>query len=690
MHRLNRAEYDNTVRDLFGTALRPARDFPADDFAVGFDNVADALSLSPLHLELYDSAADQLLDELFGQATIPHVVTIYEAESAEFSADNGAIWDASQWILWSDGALHMDLVVQTAGDHLLSVEAFAHQAGDDFAQMAVEINGSEVAVFEVTADTLPAAHDIQTPLNVGIHALSIRFLNDSKHIETLDIGDDSEETTEDLDVVEPDVDVSDRNLIVDRLVVSGPVDVALPPSANADHILLCEPDAASGSDVQAEEGLCAEQVVSSFARNAWRRPIAASELAAKMSHYAAARAAGGSWNEGVRAGLKSVLLSPHFIFRVEVSGDPTQARQLNAYELASRLSYFLWSSMPDDRLFELAESGQLLVDDVLEAEVRRMLADSRAMALADNLGGTWLGIRRINEAQPSGDLFPDFNEGIRQAMADEMMVFVDSIFRTDRSMLDLVNSPTTVIDWRLAAYYGFDGLDADGPQEVVVPGRVGLLGKGGLMAALANPDETNPVRRGKWVLDNVVCDPPPPPEAGDAILSMPATDDEPKSIREQFEEHSSNPVCFGCHSQMDPIGFGLEVYNAAGQIREFNDLGDPIDASGSLTGTAFDGPAALANILAADPRVPTCITEKVATYALGRALNLGSPDDVGSSDLPWLEQVEEAFIASEHRFVALVSGIVLSDAFRWQGPAPTTSPPAGGESPADAESEVEP
>jgi hypothetical protein len=629
LRRLNRAEYDNTVRDLFGTAQHPADQFPADDFGLGFDNIGSVLSISPLHVEMYDLAADQLLDELFSFGALPADTWSWEAESGDWQADNGGLYDVTGWVLFEDGALTRPVWVTTAGDYTVSADAFGQEAGDEDASMAVVVDGVRVATFDLPAES--ARYDARVPLTVGQHRIGVEFLNDFKS--------------------PPDLD---RNLVVDRMVFSGPLDVPRPPAPGKALVIDCDPQ-------QMGEPECAEHVARTFGRRAWRRPLTEDEVASVMRGYGVARELGGSWEEGVRAELKALLLSPNFVYLVEV--DPVDGpRELTGFELAARLSYFLWSSTPDDRLLDLAQTGALREPATLETEARRMLADPRSDALIDNLAGQWLGIRKVDAAAPNPEKFPEWDSELQASMKDELTDYVRDVLRGDRPLQDLLTSEDTWLDARLAEHYGVPAPEGEGMQPAVVPGRAGLLARGGLLAALAYPTRTSPVVRGNWVLGNLLCSPPPPPPPG-----IPPLDEEPAepiSLREELEQHRADPACAVCHDQMDAIGLSMEEYDAIGRFRDVDDYGFPIDATGSLDGLgSFDGVAQLQALLAQDPRFPQCAVEKTFTYATGRG-----PTD---ADQLTLDELLVNFAGSGYRFEDLVLDIVMSRPFRWRnGDAP--------------------
>lgn len=636
LHRLNRREYDNTVRDLFGTTLRPAEAFPEDDFGYGFSNVAEVLSVSPLLVEMWEAAADDLLDELFAEGDQPAATETIEVEA--IAHDVGFEFFGWAWQLASEGSIEVPISAGQAGAYDLTVYAFGQGLEIGPPELDVALDGVSLGVVAVDADeAAPGAWTWPVQLTAGSHAVRLTYLNELK-----------EEGYDGL---------VDRNVAVDRLTLEGPLGVPSVPPAGAAGVLTCDP-------LQLGEAECAETVIHGFADRAWRRPITADELTGLLDLYALARNQGGDWNEGVRTALRATMLSPWFLYRVEIDADPTDLtpHPLSAYELASRLSYFLWSSLPDQRLFDLAESRALLRDDVLDAEVRRMLADPKAAALVDGLAVEWLFIDAVAASVPDPLKYTEWDEGIREAMLTESRLFTADILLGDRSMLDLVNAPETWVDARLAAWYGLPAPAGAGFVKVSTADtdRRGLLTQGGLLTANSYSTRTAPVKRGKWVLSYLMCEAPAPPPPGvppidDAVLP----DTGIVSLREQMELHRADPGCASCHQLMDPIGFGLEGFSAVGQPRTLDDNGAPVDSTGRLPdGRSFAGAAELADVLAADPGMPACMTSTVFTYALGRAPRV--------EDIALLETIQAEFAAGGHRFADLASAIARSPAFRWR------------------------
>ena len=629
LHRLNRAEYDNTVRDLLLTELRPAAEFPPDDFGEGFDNIADVLSLSPLHIEMYELAADRLIEDVLG-VTIAEELWHVEAESEDAVGSSGG-QHSSGWNLWANGTVTTTVTLPEDGTYRLSARVFGQQAGADPVQAGLVIDGLDVYTTDILSTAAePEVIEVVTTIDAGERSFGVSFLND---------------------YYDPDAG-EDRNLVVDWIALTGPLGATADPHPGRTLVVPCAPSV-DGEDA------CARTSLEGFMPRAWRRPVTAAEVDNALSLYALSRETGGDWEEGLQLALKSVLLSPHFVFRVERDPSPTDLtpHPLDPYELASRVSYFLWSSMPDEALFAAAADGSLLQDDVLEAQVRRMLSDERATALVDNLGGQWLLIRAVDDVTPFYEAFPTFDDTLRASMKEQMRRVVGDVLLADRSMLELLTAETTRIDARLATHYGVDAPAEDWSEVTLEDSdlRRGLLGTAGLLTALSYPTRTSPVKRGQWLLEALTCSAPPPPPAG--VEGLPDEGSEDAPLRERLEQHRADPVCASCHEVMDQLGFALESFDGIGAHRTEDEAGFPIDSSGVLPGgITFDHAGELADLLAADRRIPRCMAHTVFTYALGRA--------PVPTDLPALETVEQRFVTGDHRFADLAVGIVLSDPFR--------------------------
>ncbi|HSP79013.1 MAG TPA: DUF1592 domain-containing protein [Myxococcaceae bacterium] len=491
LHRLNRAEYDNTVRDLLGDTTRPARDFPADDHGYGYDNNATILSLSPLLMEKYATTAARLVEEA-----------------------------------WQRDATSTKPMVR-----------------------------------------------------------------------------------------------------------------------------ICTPAVANPEP-------CGRKILERFARRAWRRPVTPQEVDRLMGFLELARAHGESFDAGMKLALRSVLVSPHFLFRVEVDPEPhsTQPHALNDWELASRLSYFLWSTMPDDKLMAAAEAGKLSTPEELEQQVRRMLKDPKAQALVDNFAGQWLHTRALAYVNPD-PTYVSFDEPLREAMRQEIELFFREFLRGDRPVRDMLDADFTYLNDRLADHYGLPRPGTSEMKRVSVAGhpeRAGLLGKGALLTVTSHPERTSPVRRGVWVLEQLLCKPPPPPPPN--VPDLPGVDIN-LSVREQMRQHREDPACAGCHAMMDPIGYGLESFNVVGAWRLNEEYsGAPIDSSGQLpTGQSFQGVVELRGILKEDPHLTTCVAEHLLIYGLGRGTL--------ESDQCLLEQVVQEAEARNGSLTDLIISLVRSVGF---------------------------
>ncbi|TNE85895.1 MAG: DUF1592 domain-containing protein [Deltaproteobacteria bacterium] len=634
LHRLNRAELDNTWRDLTGTAQQPARNFPSDDSGYGFDNIADVLSTSPLHLEMLEAATDELLATEMLPGVAPARTWWVEAESGDAGIDTTAGGECcGGWMVWSNGSIGYTLDLPADGTYQLTVRAWGTQAGPDLVAMDVGLDGNVAQSFAVAPDSADNAETFTVSLQAtaGAHRFFAAFTNDY------------------VDSVTGD----DRNLVVDWIEVTGPIGASTGRPANYGRLFSCEPSAGA-------EASCAAEIARTFGGKAWRRPLEDAEVTRLVALYQTSIDSGGSFEEAIGLMAKGILMSPHFWYRVELDADPADVtpHPLGAYELASRLSYFLWSSMPDDELFARAEDGTLLEDEVLEAQVRRMLADPKAAALVDNLAGQWLHVRAVKDAFPDVASFPDWDETLRASMEEEMRRMATRVFLGDHSMLELLTTEETEIDARLAEHYGLPA-PASAWESVSLADteRSGWLTTGGLLTATSYPGRTSPVRRGKWVLSNLMCESPaPPPENVDTFFDTgDATGGQ--SLTEQLERHRADPVCASCHQSMDPIGLGLENFDGIGMWRNTDELGQSIDASGELpSGFTFHTPRELTGYLAEDPKFPRCIAIKTFTYGLGRP--------PGVHDWPYLDTIEQRFASGEHRFEDLAVAIALSEPFR--------------------------
>lgn len=627
--RLNRNQYNNTVKDLFGTQQRPADSFPEDDFGYGFNNIANVLSTSPSHVEHYLAAVESLTEEALTLANAAFFNT-YNANS--LPSHQAQVADAHLNMHSTGSFVHLDYTPPLAGKYTFTLQAWQQKAGTGDAQISVFVDGTAIQTLTVP-NTSPQTFTISLNLSAGAHALKVVFINDFYQKTPL----------------------LDRNLLLGTLSLTGPIS----SQTASKQVIPCAPN----------DGLtCARSTAQQFGARAWRRPLSGAEVDSLLALYTEGANAAGP-RLGFSQMLKGLLLSPHFLYRPEIDPNLTssQPRALNAYELASRLSYFLWSSLPDAPLFAAAADGSLLQDATLRAQVVRMLADPKARALQDNFAAQWLKLDKILQSQPDATLFPGFTPTLAKAAREETRLFIQNWLNTNAPTAQLINAKTTYINGPLASHYGISGIsgDAFSPYTWANNQRQGLLGQAAILTLTSNPNKTSPVRRGNWVLETLLCKSPPPPPANVPVIGDEASV-EGLTTRQRFEKHrEKGSSCFACHQLMDPIGFGLENFTAIGTWRD-NDSGLPVDASGILPGNQhFNGPAELNAIIAATPELPLCTIEHLATYGLGRGLNAHSENpSVEPSDYPFIYSVYAKTQAQGFRIQDIIQEIVLSPAFK--------------------------
>lgn len=652
LRRLNRTEYNNTIRDLVGVDFQPAAGFPMDDVGYGFDNIGDVLSLPPVLLEKYLAAAREILDRAIvaGPPPVPSRRHAGPALTGGSDGGGGGRTLASQGVI---GAQHP---FAAPGEYVIRVQASGDQAGSEAVRLEVRLDGRILREFEVTARPgSPQVCEVPVVLqDARARRIEAAFLNDFYAPD------------------HPDPSRRDRNLHVHWIEVAGPTPAG-PPALSASHrrIIFTSPAADTPEAMTA----AARAVIGEFTRRAFRRPVEPAELDRLVALFGAARADGDGFEGALKVALQAVLISPHFLFRGELQPEPdnpASVHPVNEYALASRLSYFLWSTMPDEELFRLAAEGRLRRQ--LTAQVRRMLRDPRARALVDDFAAQWLQFRNLEVADPDRGTFPDFDDALRAAMRREAELFAGRILREDRSVLEFLDADWTYLNGRLARHYGLGGVEGDDFRLVSLRGtrRGGVLTQGSFLTITSNPTRTSPVKRGKWVLENLLNRPPP-----DAPPDVPLLDESKEAqltgtLRQRFEQHRADPLCSACHALMDPIGFGFENFDGVGAYRE-TDGGFPIDASGELvSGETFNGPADLKRILLTVKRDEflRCVAAKLLTYALGRGLQ--------EYDRCAVDGILAALEAGEHRFSALVQGVVMSVPFQMRrGEAGPGSPEVG-------------
>ena len=645
IRRLNRVEYNNTVRDLVGVAFSPADDFPADDSGYGFDNIGDALSVSPLLLEKYLAAAERILDS----AIIDR--NSFQPPRKSFTGDKlkntqgGAAIGGHVFGLSSQGEAYVEDSC-SPGKYYLKVRAFAQQAGPEKARMALMVDGQERQIVEVMAkERSPAEYGLELDLTEGKHRFGAAFLNDYYNPN------------------DPDPKNRDRNLFIENIEITGPLDPA-PLRITDTHrrIFTCTPR--EGTTNQ-----CSRTIIGDFTRRAYRRPVTPAEVDRLTALAAQARKEGESFESSIKIALQAVLVSPHFLFRGEIQPQPNNAQQrlpLDDFALASRLSYFLWSSMPDERLFAMAENKRLRRD--LATEVRRMLQDPKSLEFVENFGGQWLQIRNLDLMQPDPEVFSSFDPELRRAMRTETELFLASMIQEDRSVLDLLSGDYSFINDRLARHYGIANVRGAEFRRVSLKGtgRAGVLTHASVLTITSNPTRTSPVKRGKWVLENLLNQAPPPPPANVPPLDETKQAAAGASLRQRMEQHREDPVCSSCHSVMDPIGFSLEHFDGIGAWRD-NDGAFPVDASGLFpSGEKFEGAEGLVGLISNQRREQfvRCLAEKMLTYALGRGLEY--------YDRCAVDKITERVSRNGYRFSALILAVVESVPFqmrRGDGPS---------------------
>jgi mono/diheme cytochrome c family protein len=679
--RLNRAEYNDTVRDLLGVDIHPADSFPADQAAFGFDDISDALSINSVLLEKYADAADRSVrTAIYGPEKLKPSMQHYPFP-VRLNLSRGQkpkVPDAEHYDLTGLSSLHASHVMHrfpVDGTYSFRVVFNGHRPNQSMpAQGAVWIDGKMIKELDVDATDLEGqVREFRAKVTAGEHLISCSYLKEYHGLPPSYGGPEpstrppvplisargklSEQDIETLRRLGTTIKTDSIETRIDNrfesIDIGGPFDQATGPTPESlHHVFVCDRQTAG----------CARAIVSNFAARAFRRPVSAKEVAPYLTVYALVRKQGDSFNEGIVAALDAVLVSPNFIYRIE-HDRPTEAGRtavpVTDYEMASRLSYFLWSTMPDEELMRLAADNRLCQPAVLEAQVRRMLQNEKAGALVENFAGQWLQFRNIDVVRPDGERYPDFDASLRYSMRRETELFVENIVRHDGSVLDFLNADYSFLNERLARFYGVPGVTGPEFRRVDMSGTNrggGILAQGSILTISSYSTRTSPVLRGKWILENLLNAPPPPPPP-----SVPALDDtkvgESASLRQQMEAHRANAVCASCHSKMDPLGFGLENLNAIGAWRD-KDGKFPVDASGVLPGgQKFQGPNELkALLLERRNAFVAGLSEKMLMYALGRGLE--------RYDRPALQTIEAGVASHDFKFSELVTEVVKSLPFQ--------------------------
>jgi hypothetical protein len=653
LRRLNRAEYNNTIRDLVGVDFKPAADFPNDDVGYGFDNIGDVLSLSPLLLEKYLNAAESVMEQAIVIADPPKPMeNRLSSLRASFGA-GGPTKRRGGLFLNGRGRVSGETYVDE-GDYTIRAEVYGQQLGDEPVRVAIQVDRNDLQEFTVEADaSKPATIEAKLRLKAGTRNIGVAFLNPYKPPPKEGEAPPPSEPPRrrfGFDPQPADPPKDERVLVVRSIVLDGPYNPP-PPVLPDSHRRIMEHPAGLASRE------AARTIIGRFASGAFRRPVKPDELDRLLALYDQAEKQGDRFEDCVRVALEAALVWPQFLFRVEL--DPRGAAAgtsypINGYELASRLSYFLWSSMPDDALLEAAAQGRLRGE--LEAQVRRMLADPKSAALVQNFAGQWLTLRKLDYVAPDPETFPGFDKELRAAMARETELFFEAILREDRSLFDLLDADFSFVNERLAKHYGIAGVTGPDFRRVALPPeRGGILTQASILTLTSNPTRTSPVKRGKWVLEQILNAPPPPPPPD--VPELPPTKQLTGSLRKVMEEHRANALCASCHRRMDPIGFAFENYDAVGDWRE-KDGGFTIDPSGELPdGQSFQGPAELKRLIKDKKDVfRRCLAEKMLTYALGRGLEY--------YDRCAIDTILEALDTRDDRLSALVLAVARSEPFQ--------------------------
>jgi Protein of unknown function (DUF1592)/Protein of unknown function (DUF1588)/Protein of unknown function (DUF1587)/Protein of unknown function (DUF1585)/Protein of unknown function (DUF1595)/Ca-dependent carbohydrate-binding module xylan-binding/Planctomycete cytochrome C len=616
IRRLNRTEYNNTIRDLVGVDFKPAEDFPADDVGYGFDNIGDVLSVSPLLLEKYLSAAELILEQTIVIMDPPKLgkqkIDVMRDKFKNTPKEMGGT------------------AIFEEGDYVIRCQVAADQAGEEPVKAMLAAGGKNVKEFEIKGPSDKATmQEVKIRMKQGTVRVAVSLVNPTTN---------------------PAENAPKRAIYVRSIEVEGPFNPPPPPRSEAYKRLMTH-----------KEGLppreAAREIITRFATRAFRRPALPEEVDASLTLFDASEKKGRRFELCVRVALYRVMISPHFLFRVELdppNTPPGTPYMIGEYELASRLSYFLWNSMPDDELLALAGKGELRKN--LPNQILRMTKDPKSNSFLEGFAEQWLTLRKLELASPDPKLFPKFDNALRDAMVRESQLFFASLVQEDRSILDLLDADFTFVNEPLAKHYGITGVKGKKFVRVKTPpGRGGVLTQASILTLTSNATRTSPVKRGKFVLEQILNTPPPPPPP-----DVPELDDQHElkgTLRQIMEQHRANPVCASCHHRMDPLGFAFENFDPVGVWRD-KDGGAAVDPSGELPdGRTFKGPDGLKQLLKQNNSLfVRCLSEKMLTYALGRGLE---PYDRGAVD-----KIVAGVTKEDYRFAALISEIVKSEPFQ--------------------------
>ncbi len=644
IRRLNRVEYNNTIRDLLGLDTKPANEFPEDDTGYGFDTIGDVLALQPILMERYMGAADKILEAAFNakapaSSTNTFAPVALTGEGRRDKMDTGK----ERWSLTSNGGAGVRHFFPAAGSYKLRLKAYGDQSGNEPVKVEFTADGKSLKVLDVKAANHEEAETVVATVDMpaGSKRVGFKFINDN-------FDDKLPEGSR------------DRNLHVVRFSIEGPLKVREDdPSNGAMARKILAPMDKDGETPKAAQG-----VLLGFANRAFRRPTLPAEIDRLMKIFELSRTKGESFKASLMNSMKAILVSPYFLYRMEWQAEPMNAAQvveLGEMALASRLSYFLWSSMPDDELFVLAKEQKLRAN--LPSQVARMLRDPKARALVENFGGQWLETRTLDVVQPDQKAFrfPGF---LRDAMRQETEEFFWHLLQENRPVTEFITADYSFLNASLAKHYGILGVEGEQMQKVTFPGHVprrGVLTHGSVLTITSDPTRTSPVKRGKWIMENILGIPAPPPPPNVPTLEEnegKEHDQAKRSVRQLLEEHRSKPGCASCHALIDPLGFGLENFDPVGSFRRA-DNGQPIDSTGILTtGQKFTNAVELSQLIGGEKREQfvRCLTQKLLVYALGRGLE--------AYDRPTVEGILSNLKNKEYKMQHLVMTVVESLPFQ--------------------------
>ena len=644
LRRLNRFEYQNTIRDLLGLNYKPASGFPGDDVGYGFDNIGDVLTLPPLLMEKYFNAAEEI-SQLAIQTPTPGPVFESRIKLEDLRADRGGSYNDGKFAFVSDGKMNIEETLPWKGMFRLEAGLAGEEVSGEGPKVRVSIDGKQLKELEVKTKSDSEAETVAFPFrnnSLKKSTLSIEFINDF-YVEPKD--------------GKPKLD---RNLFIYDLKIVGekpPIPVPESELTSVHRMIVRSTPQSEGSVLKASQ-TCLQPLAS----KAYRRPVKKDELDRLAKIVVEATEEGDSYEAALQLALQAILVSPHFLFKVEVptTKKATEYPLLDDYELATRLSYFLWSSMPDQELLQLATKKQLRDPVVLKAQIKRMLDHRRSSEFVENFAGQWLNLRKLDQFEPNRSLFPQWNDEIKALVRSETYRFFQHMMRNDQSILRLLDADYTFLNEKLAKFYGIPGVQGEEFRQVSTKGqkRMGILTHGSILAVTSNPTRTSPVKRGKWILENLLATPPPPAPPGVPELEK---GELKGTVRQQMEQHRADPACASCHKLMDPLGLALENYDAVGRWRT-TDKGSPIDTSGELpNGESIKGPGDLIRTLReknAD-QFARCVTEKLLIYALGRGLEY--------YDRCAVDKIMAKLTKDDYRFSTLIFEIVSSDPFQRKG-----------------------